>query len=86
MKRTVKTTLFADVTVDETKFTPEFMAEFRKTFYDFKTMDDHIQHLGQLFSRGLCDDFSFIEGYGPAKDMGIKFSDRPRESDVELLL
>ena len=61
------------VTVDESKFTPEFMQEFRESFYDFDTLDDHIKHLGQLCARGIADDFSFIEGYGKASDMGIKF-------------
>ena len=61
------------VTVDESKFTPEFMREFRQSFYEFDSLDDHIKHLAQLCARGIADDFSFIEGYGKASDMGIKF-------------
>ncbi len=61
------------VTVDERKFTPEFMREFRDSFYDFDTLNEHIMHLGQLCARGIVDDFSFIEGYGRANLMGIKF-------------
>lgn len=61
------------VTVDVPKFTPEFMAEFRKSFYPFETIDEHLAHLGQLHARGLANNHSFIEGYGQAKDMGIRF-------------
>lgn len=61
------------VTVDETKFTPEFMAEFRDSMYSFLSIDDHIEHLAQLYARGLCDEFTkFIEGYGPPSDMGVE--------------
>jgi hypothetical protein len=61
------------VEVDETKFTPQFMEEFRAIMYPFQTLDQHLEHLAQLHARGIVDDYSFIEGYGPAADMGIKF-------------
>jgi hypothetical protein len=61
------------VSADETKFTPEFMTQFREYMYHFTSLDDHLEHLAQLHARGLVDEFSFIEGYGPAKDMGITF-------------
>ena len=62
------------VTIDESKFDATFMAEFRASFYPFTTVNDHLEHLAQLFARGLVDDNNdFIEGYGPAKDMGIRF-------------
>jgi hypothetical protein len=70
----VAVTVTVRVTVDETKFTPEFMAEFRDGLYDFHTLDEHILHLGQLCGRGLVDNLTeFIEGYGPPADMGIVF-------------
>ena len=72
-----------EVTVDETKFDETFMREFRAVMYPFKTLDQHIEHLGQLFARGIVDNFSFIEGYGPAKDMGISFRDL-REGETEI--
>jgi hypothetical protein len=64
------------VTVDETKFTSEFMEEFRQGFYPFETLQEHVEHLAQLYARGLVDDCpnQFIEGYGPAREMGIKFT------------
>lgn len=62
------------VTVDETKFTEEFLKEFRESFYPYSDINDHIAHLGDLYARGIVDEFShFIEGYGDPKDFGIKF-------------
>lgn len=63
------------VTLDESKFTPQMMEEFRKTFYSFRDLDMHAEHIGRLAARGLIhtnDKDCFIEGYGLAKDMGIK--------------
>jgi hypothetical protein len=74
MQRKVAVEQIIEVTVDESKFTPEFMVEFQKTMYDFDTIEEHIEHLGQLAARGIYDEFTtFIEGYGPPKDMGISF-------------
>lgn len=71
----VEVVQLVEVTVDETKFTPEFMAEFRESFYDYSTVNDHIEHLAQLQARGLINmpeiNNRFIEGYGPANEMGI---------------
>lgn len=63
------------IEVDETKFTEEWMAEFRKSFYQFYTVQDHVEHLAQLQARGIVelpDSRAFIEGYGNPADMGIK--------------
>lgn len=51
------------------------MQAFRESFYDFDTVEEHIEHLGQLFVRGIVGGIAnpFIEGYGPADEMGIKF-------------
>lgn len=70
MKKTVLVTIEVEVTVDELKFTDEFLAEFRASFYNF-TVDDHIQHIAQLEARGLLNP-SFTEGYGPLADFGIE--------------
>lgn len=73
------------VTVDDTKFTPEFFAEFARLFYEYDTLDQHIQHLAQLHARGLADDGNFIEGYGPAQDMGIRLDVVPHLTDAEII-
>lgn len=63
------------ITIDDSKFTEEFLAEFRESFYPFTTIDQHIDHLAQLAARGIVGDFGerFIEGYGPAADIGFEF-------------
>ena len=63
------------VKVDESKFDKEFIDHFKQYFYDFEDIDEHIEHLAQLYSRGLADNNSFIEGYGDAKAFGISFEE-----------
>lgn len=82
----VQVTSVVNVTIDESKFTSEFMQEFRESYYPFKTIDDHIQHLGQMYARGLYSEIpGFIEGYGPANEMGISFSTDRNAFDVEIV-
>jgi hypothetical protein len=79
-------TQIVTVAVDETKFTPEFMADFRKTMYPFQTLDDHLEHLAQLYARGLHDTAmrnTFIEGYGPADGMGIRARIQHVETEID---
>lgn len=64
----VKTSV-VEVTIDETKFTPEFMQEFNS--YMFKAdMDEHIKTLA--YHAAYDDSETFIEGYGNLKEMGIE--------------
>jgi len=71
------------VTVDEDKFTPEFMEEFRKSFYNFHTLNEHIEHLGQMYARGIVSNFdSFIEGYGDPAEVGIKFASAGQDVEI----
>lgn len=67
----VEVTQIIDVTVDETKFDETFMDEFRQSFFPYDTLDEHAEHLAQLYARGVIENGDFIEGYGPANDMGI---------------
>lgn len=69
----VQVTIIVEVTVDETKFDEKFMTEFRQQMYHFTSLDAHIEHLAQMHARGLYDNDDFIEGYGPAQEIGIKF-------------
>lgn len=81
--KTVAVTQYVEVTIDETKFDEAFMEEFRDSFYKtFDTTDKHIEHLAQLHARGIVDNLDFIEGYGPAKDMGIKFDIDDTEIEI----
>lgn len=72
MTKTIEVTQYVTVTVPDDLLTEEFMAEFREHFYDFTTVDEHLYHLAQLRARGIYDSDSFIEGYGNAKELGIK--------------
>lgn len=80
----VEVTQIVTVVVDETKFDEAFMEEFRASFYQFDTLEEHVEHLAQLEARGLIDVFGerFIEGYGPADEMGIKTSSEVDEIDI----
>ena len=61
------------VNLDEAEFTDKFFGEFNDAFFDFGTgseaLQSHAEHIAQLAARGILGDF--IEGYGPAVDMGI---------------
>ncbi len=81
--KTIEVSHFVEVTVDESKFTEEFMQEFSESFFPIDTIDEHREHLAQMYARGVCDDDGFIEGYGPAKDMGIKFKTSSVETSVQ---
>jgi len=76
----VAVTQVVKVTVDEKKFDEKFMKEFRESFYNFTTIDDHIKHLAQLYVRG-CE--GFIEGYGEQRDMGISFEIVEQDEEFE---
>lgn len=81
----VAVTTVIEVTVDETKFDEAFMTEFRQQMYHFTSLDAHMEHLAQMHARGLYDDTDFIEGYGRAKDMGIKLNLVRRSVETEVL-
>ncbi|MEW9304739.1 hypothetical protein [Labrys neptuniae] len=74
MKFRIEVCQTVEVELDEAKFTPAFMEEFRKSFFPFFEIGEHAEHIAQLVARGVIDTSPsyFIEGYGPAKDMGIK--------------
>jgi hypothetical protein len=86
VSKQIAVTQIVEVSVDESKFTPDFLAEFREHFYQFQSIDEHLKHLAQLHARGLCDDDSFIEGYGPAIDFGIKVKVFHGETEIDFVL
>lgn len=69
-KYIVELSFQVEVEIDPTKFDEAFLREFRESFYQFHTVERHIEHLAQLEARGLLEDFT--EGYGPIKDFGIE--------------
>ena len=80
----VAVTITVDVTVDADAFTPQFMREFRQAFYNFQTLNEHIEHLAQLYVRGMVVNWpgEFIEGYGPREDMGIGFQAVDQDEEI----
>jgi hypothetical protein len=83
----VTVTFSANVTLDESKFTEEFMAEFRESFYNFKSIEDHAMHLAQLAVRGVygLSKYSkneFVEGYGSIGEMGISVDVFDQEEEI----
>lgn len=60
------------IELDESKFTEDFMAEFRESFYPFYDLADHAEHITQLYARGVIEGDEFIEGYGKPSEAGIK--------------
>lgn len=82
MKQLVSVQQIIEVEIDESKFTSEFLQEFQENFYPFACVEEHMTHLAQLFAREIADNYSFIEGYGQAEDMGIKFKVEDCNVDV----
>lgn len=82
MKKKASITQFVDVEVDETKFTPEFMEEFKRDFYPFDTIEAHMLHIAQLEARGLLRPLT--EGYGDIDEFGIKATVTGGEDSIEL--
>jgi hypothetical protein len=82
---TVDVTQTVQVTFDDTKFTPEFFAEYN-SYITYLGGDDgdtenalrqHAENLAWMHATGVARlDFPimnpFVEGYGPVNDMGIE--------------
>jgi len=83
MTKTVIIIQYVKVTIDESKFNDAFLQEFRESYYPFHTLEEHLEHLAQLYARGIYDNGDFIEGYGEAKDMGIIFETKGTETEIE---
>lgn len=69
----VEVTQVVHLTIDETKFTKEFIEEFSSYMFHTDCIEDHIKHLSQLAAREMLD-YDFIEGYGDPQDFGIKYT------------
>ena len=77
-----------EVELDDTKFTPEFMAEFSATITDFDTLEQHAEHIAQLAAREVYGlnrrvPSEFVEGYGPIGEMGISASVKSTEVEED---
>lgn len=71
MKVTVEQDL--EITVDESRFTPEFLQGFKESFYPCETIEDHVEFIAESFAQGVVrSDADFLEGYGVLRDFGIR--------------
>lgn len=82
MKRKVQVVFEVEVTVDESKFTPEWLAEWRESFYNFHSVEDHIEHIAQLAARDALHP-NFTDGYGALADMGIEARVVSQQQEIE---
>jgi len=83
-EKAVTVTQSVRITYDESKFTEEWMAEFRSYMYSFETIDNHLKYLSQLAAVGIwVNTDSFLEGYGIAKDFGLNFEIEDIETEIE---
>lgn len=71
-----------EVMVDETKFDAEFQKEFGEAIDpSIKTVEQHVRFLAEHLTGFSGSDF--IEGYGPAEDMGIKVTIGSSGADID---
>jgi hypothetical protein len=71
--RIIRVVTEVEITLDEDKFDNVFMEDFNANFFEFDTIEEHYEHLAQLYVRGITDGTNFIEGYGMPDEMGISF-------------
>jgi hypothetical protein len=71
--REVEVTQIVRVTVDETKFTPEFLADFAKAITNYDSVEEHICYLARMHVRAEIESDSRLEGYGLLHDFGVDF-------------
>lgn len=72
MTKTVTVMQELKVTVDEARFTDEFMEAFSKCFFQTLTIEEHIEHIAEMFAKGVVtSDAQFLEGYGVLRAFGI---------------
>lgn len=86
-KHLVTVILIVEVTLDDSKFTPEFFEEYQESIAPYGTVQKHAEHLAWLHATGVEDlDTSlnpFVEGYGPINDFGIRAMTKDTEVEYE---
>jgi hypothetical protein len=58
-----------EIELDENQMNEEWMEEFRKVFYNFHSLKEHVEQIAQMRAR-FGD--RFIEGYGYPLEDGVK--------------
>jgi hypothetical protein len=74
MTKTITVIQEIEVTVDESRFTAEFMENFSRYFHGLESIEEHMQFIAKCRARGFVVSSSeFLEGYGKLSDFGISF-------------
>lgn len=61
-KCTVVKTTEMEIEIDDSIWTPEYIAEWQKQFYDADDITDVVTHIATMKSE--CENGAFIEGFG----------------------
>lgn len=77
IRYTVAVTQEVEVVLEANNFTEAFIEEHQRFIGGCDTIEDHAENLARLVATGVVDNFpsTFVEGYGPLKDMGIEIKD-----------
>lgn len=82
-KKLVAVTHFVEVEYDETKFTDEWLEDFKSYMYpSFNTIDDHIKFLATKHPITQCYPDAVIEGYGFLREFGVSIKVEDVECDI----
>lgn len=84
--KTIIVTKEVQVTVDETKFDAEFFRQFDESmFHVGEDLDEHMKNLAEKYVNGDAQGWEddFLEGYGPLKDMGVKFRELRTATEID---
>ncbi|SDR07983.1 hypothetical protein [Pseudovibrio sp. Tun.PSC04-5.I4] len=80
----LKSTILIDI--DESKFTEEFMEQYRELIDpSFREVRDHAGLLAEFALGGIAENGDFVEGYGDLNQQGIKFVDLPQVETEAIL-
>lgn len=83
MKTKITVTQEIEVTVDESRFTPEFMAAFSRAFFDCETIEEHVLYIAKSYAMGIvAHNGDFLEGYGILRDFGINVKRDTTQTDA----
>ncbi len=82
-KYSVEVIQLINITIDESKFTPEFMKDFNSYMFEFKGVEEHIKFIVEKFADGtVSSENDFLEGYGILSEFGIKLEKEYIESEI----
>ncbi len=72
-----------EVTLDESKFTEEFMNDFSKDYHHIEDIEGHARHIAEVIAQDSGYP-NYIDGYGDLEEMGIGVSASNPETEVEV--